>query len=78
MTESFAARAERLGALVCLVGACALAGCDAAQEPSNAADRTFRTSSFRAIETDFAHRWAGRDTHILSAAAVLDVDGDAR
>ena len=76
MTESFAARAERLGALVCLVGACALAGCDAAQEPSNAADRTFRTSSFRAIETDFAHRWAGRDTHILSAAAVLDVDGD--
>lgn len=71
---SLARRAQQ-SALMALLGV-GIAGCDVAQEPSYAPERTFRTSSFREIPTDFVHRWAGRETHILSAAAVLDADGD--
>ena len=76
--QTIFSRDSRWAVLLLLLGAGALGACDLAQEPAHAPERTYRTSSFREIPTDFVHRWGGSGTHILSAAAVWDVDGDGR
>ena len=68
-------RSGRAAALAC--GLANLAGCSwlTVSEPSRPAPPE-RAPAFEAIEVDFAHAWDRENTHHLTGAAVLDLEGD--